>query len=169
LPYCEDDLEALWQALNIFRVTVPASEALSFDPLARIGPAFAILCEDLPRMIDLARNPQSSSPRLVAAAALERVLDAVQHANRFVQNVPGRRGGSRWHDDAMWLVFLLRTAAVQRGNPKGVVLTSATGNGVQFIRAALLRACKRTVTGDAIVKAVRRHAGGNIPGITVCF
>ena len=75
-------------------MTVPASEALSFDPLARIGPAFATLSEDLPLMIDLARNPPfNSRPRLVEAAALKRVLDAVHHTNRFVQNVPGRRGG----------------------------------------------------------------------------
>jgi hypothetical protein len=119
-------------------------------------------------MIDVARNsPSISRPRSEAAAAFARVLDAVQHANRFVRNVPGRRGGKAWHDDAMWLAFLLRTSAYRRGNPEGVVLTSATGNGVEFIRAALLRAYPLRVTGDAIVKAARRYAGGNIPGITI--
>jgi hypothetical protein len=168
VPYGPDELDELANALNILRVTVPASEALSFDPLDRIGPAFAILSEDLPLMIDLARNPPSNStPRLVEAAALKRVLEAVHRANRFVQNVPGRRGGKPWHDDAMWLVFLLRTAAYRRGSPEDVVLTSATGNGVQFISAALKCACQLNLSGDAIVKAVRRYAEGNIPGITI--
>jgi hypothetical protein len=167
LPYDPGDVDALWRALNILRVTVPASKAIVDDPIARIINNLDALLADLPLAIHLARNPPfSSRPRLRLADAFEMLLAAVRFVDRvIVRNPPGRRGGATWHADAMWLCFLLRTAAYRLGHPEKVVLTSATGSGVKFIQAALRLALGMHLSGDAIVKAIRRYADGEIPGI----
>jgi hypothetical protein len=171
LPYSPNDVNEITEALNLIRVTVPAEQALSSDPFARLGTALAILSDDLPALIEMACNPPlGGQPKLPLARAFERLLSAVKEVDGHgVRNTPGRRSGKPWHDDAMWLAFRLRIAAARRGESDRVILTADTGNAVQFIRSALQRASRLTVTGDAIVKAIGRYAEGGIPGVTVSF
>ncbi len=175
IPFSDSDLDDIHRALNLIRITVHAKDALSFDPLARIGPALTVLLEDLPTLIDLAHNPPlKSQPKLPLAAALQKLLIAAQVVDRLgVRNVPGRRGAAAWHGDAMWLAFLLRQSTANVGAPlERVILKSAEGNGVNFIFEALKRAFAASekhwsVTTSAIVQAIDRYAEGPIPGITV--
>jgi len=162
LPYAPRDLDTLWRALNILRVTVPASEAVTGGEFSdRIIKCLDGLLEDLPLAIH-------SQPKPQVALALDGLLAAVRSANRVIdRGHPGRRGGQPWHDDAMWLCYLLRTAAYLLECPEKVILKSAGGNGVLFIKKALHKAYGMHLEGDAIVKAIRRYADGKIPGVNV--
>ncbi len=172
LPHDSSVIDELATALNLIRVTVPADEALSFDPMADVVSALAVLTERVPPLVSAGSDAETAAAErgdIIAArehrnrkAAFENLMLAVQRVEAHLRpSAPRRHKAQAWHDDAMWLVFILRAAADAAGVP--ISFKSSNGPGVRFIRTALKRACNLNLDLPAIAAAVARHAASRVP------
>jgi hypothetical protein len=159
LPRSDAIVQELLEALNMMVATVPTPQAMSFDPLEEAYEAMQVLKARLPFLIDKGREHN----RQHLADAFQHLLSAVESADRLIE-VPGKREhkAQLWHDDAMWLVYILRITA----GPAEVKISSS-GPGVRFLQKALGHVWKKEFTGDQVRKAVARYDHGRIPELVI--
>ena len=154
-------------ALNIMRTTVYSSEALSFDPQAKVEAAIKLLIEGLPVLIEIGQEseqaaaaqgllPSIARHRAGYEANIRLMSALVSAKNAFVPSQPGRRGGALWQGDALWLVFLLRQEETEGHLPLSFV--SSNGPGTRFVHTALRQALRLNVTVQAVGQAVAKFA-----------
>jgi hypothetical protein len=155
LPRTDACVCGLLEALNIMVTTVPVSQAISpFDPAEQACDAMQTLKARLPFLIQ-----RTTKQHL--ADALRHLLSAVESANSLIDvPVPKDHKALPWHDDAIWLVYILQNAAPE-------LKISSAGPGVRFIQNALKHVWGKQLTGDQIRKAVARYDHGRIPDLMI--
>lgn len=161
VPINDQHLNELRHAVNMMRVTVPIVEAPSFHfnslrgASQRVEAALATLRADLPKMIDFHREFDGKRATQ-SAEVFETVLAAAgdyfdQRWMAWGGKTPARRHET-WHDDAVYLAFLLRNAS------RGELATSyPTAPAVGFIDEALTRANVKHGDRGAIARHLARY------------
>ncbi len=158
-----EDLEELRHALNLMRVTVYPTKALSFhfdayqETSQRVEKNIAALIEDLPKLIKLHRDLDDERAA-ASAGILEKTLSEVSRyfAERWIAwggRVPSRRH-EWWHDDAVYLWTILNGAAAREG--KELPITHAGAPAIAFIVDALGRAKVQHGGAEALAQALAR-------------
>jgi hypothetical protein len=160
-PIGDEHLNELRHAVNMMRVTVPVAEAPSFHfpslkgASQRVESALATLRKDLPKLIEFHREFDGSRATQ-SAEIFEAVLSAAgdyfdQRWIAWGGKMPARRH-TTWHDDAIYLWFLLERAS--RGE---LVFSHPLAPAVEFIDEALSRANVRHGDRGAIAQCLARY------------
>ncbi len=164
IPLTADDLDELRFAVNLMRVTVPAAHAPSFHFGAlqgasqQVEKSLATLRKDLPKLIKHHRDFDSERAA-ESAEVLAKVLAAADayFNERWIAwggRTPSRRH-EWWHDDAIYLHFILDNAARQQR--RDLSFSYGTAPAVAFIDAALNRAKVQHDTPEAIARMLARY------------
>jgi hypothetical protein len=171
LPHSSSTVDELVEALNTMRVTVPAWDALSYDPANEAAAACKAMVSLLPILIETSAEEEAKAAArsdLVSAARhrerkdeFREFLPALHKIDKFmVATQPPAHKAQAWHADAMWLVFILR-ATEPADNP--ISFVSSNGPGTRFIRDALKRACQLHLSEGAIARAISRFTKCRVP------
>jgi hypothetical protein len=164
IPLRAGDLEQLHYAINLFRITSPVEDALSFhfDALRgasqRVEKSLGVLKEDLPKLIRHHREFDSERAA-ETAELLETVISVVEgYCNERWTTWGGKTPSRRhepWHADAIYLHCLLDGGARQTG--EALKFSYATAPAVSFIDEALKRAKVKHGSREAIARFLARY------------
>ncbi len=131
---------------------------MSSDPLEEAYDAMQVLKGRLPLLIDTGREKNKQH----LADAFLHLLSAVESAERLIQPPSKREHKAQpWHDDGMWLVYVLRTVGQTE------VKISSSGPGVRFLQKALGHVWREEFRGDQIRKAIARYDHGRLPDLVI--
>jgi hypothetical protein len=152
----------LAEVLKLFRATThagfhPELEA-HHQALDRVEKNVEELLQDLPRLIEF-HDDLRSTRSATSAEMFNTLLAAVEYL-RVRRAVWGggpspRRNAALWHDDAIYLSFILQTAAVRA--QARLSFTKIEAPGVKFIHEALTRAGIKHGGPAAIAQAMVRY------------
>jgi phytoene dehydrogenase-like protein len=162
VPLDKEVVHELATALKLFRATthavLPPELEAHQQALNRVEKNVEELLQDLPRLIEFHRDLRFT--RAAASAEMFKTLLAAVQYLKVSQASWGsgpspRRNAALWHDDAIYLSFLLSTAAVRAKTR--LSFTKIEAPGVKFIHEALSRAGIEHGGPAAIAQAMARY------------
>jgi hypothetical protein len=162
VPLDDDVVQELAMALKLFRSTshavLPPELEAHEQTLKRVEKNVEELLQDLPRLIEFHRDLRFT--RAAASAEMfKTLLAAIQYLRgsraSWGSGPSPRRNAALWHDDAVYLSFILGTAAMRANTPLSFTKTEAPG--VKFIHEALTRAGIDHGGLGAIAQAMARY------------
>jgi hypothetical protein len=155
------EYELAW-ALKLFRATthavLPPEIEAHQHALNRVEKNVEELLQDLPRLIEFYRDLHFTRAD-ASAEMFKTLLAAVRYLKVRRASWGGgpspRRNAALWHDDAIYLSFILGTAAVRA--QARLSFTKIEAPGVKFIHEALTRAGIKHGGPGAIAQAMVRY------------
>jgi hypothetical protein len=162
IPLDKEVVHELAFALKLFRSTshavLPPELEAHEQTLKRVEKNVEELLQDLPRLIEFYRDLHFTRAD-ASAEMFKTLLAAVQYLRvrraSWGNGPSPRRNAALWHDDAIYLAFILGTAA-ERAKTR-LAFTKIEAPGVKFIHEALTRAGIKHGGPGAIAQAMVRY------------